>query len=992
MDNALNTNILESLILDSYQDLFSITESIMDVKRCENAYKLDMKSIMESNKSDLVDGRTERYNNDKASLIEKAKKKISEFLKYIRDKVIVFFNAIINFLKKCIVSDKKLIEKYKNCKNTVSIEGYEYTIIDVLFNIPGVVDDLNDMIAKNNDITQEMLYKFRRLLLGERNVTDDILSKDEFESRIYKSLRSDENTTKTITGTVSQFCSALDYENDIKHLYKVVIRTKKTFNSKFIKTNFDIPDDKIMKSLEIFTDINNSLLFTLNACKNAINERNIMIRQAILDGVKNGEENLNESYNEYDEIEDILESFTDVDVLTEADSKKPGFIEKVKTILKKIMEFFKNLKDKVLSLFKKKCDNIDKEIDQQIKDTVNSNNAHLKKTSDDLKLDADFYLVGFDVKDFMSNIENTIDRIDIDYEKCPDCNKVKVLDNLSSEAYNKKNTDDIIHKYISNINDMVIDKITLPILDEGVEVKIDKKEKIEYLKVCKNSIKDIKFILEPYEVKLNSMIRNMDNISKKIDSDYGNKNAELYVKVYAKEKEIYEKYISAANQLINMIEKAYKLICDSKPLTESQNEYDVAYESVLDVYDIDEVLESDLGLNYFLVESYIGNNELVTEGTLSNIKDKAKKIVEKVIRFLKTIKEKITNFIKQKLKNDNSYSKSEKASGEKIVSSQLDEINSNRFMTEVINIMELVDKSLVDISTMTSRQDYYELDELKKFNSVSHEIDINATMTKFENLISKKSITIEEANKVKENLVEIKKIIIDKFTSIDKSFDKMIKYNQDLIKKLEDENLDPELIKNLITITNTQQNISTDYLSILTSIVGCVDKVQKELDHNITMESFVSVLDEEIIEENFYLHQQAPTVDKVNVERAKDRIANLPNNSLLNSYNELKQIKSDFASCVTKAKAGKRPSVGSDLVTRFVTKLMNMKRKPEELVKEYSNALEIVKLQLELTKKEINKRGLKVNTESFTSVLDEEEFIYESVLDEDDTFVSVLDM
>ena len=120
----------------------------------------------------------------------------------------------------------------------------------------------------------------------------------------------------------------------------------------------------------------------------------------------------------------------------------------------------------------------------------------------------------------------------------------------------------------------------------------------------------------------------------------------------------------------------------------------------------------------------------------------------------------------------------------------------------------------------------------------------------------------------------------------------------------------------------------------------------------------------------------------------------MSDNDLINSYNELMDIKSVFSNDLTIAKSGKIPSrKGAGIATRIVSKILDISKKPEDIVKELSDAIPIVKLQIDLTKKEINKRGLKINKESFISVLVQEDFVYESVLDqEDDTFVSVLDM
>lgn len=695
MDITSDTNILESLILDSYQNLYSITESIMEIKSCENAYKLDMKSIMESNNTSLQDGRTERYNNDKVSLIEKAKNKISEFLKYIRDKVVEFYNTFINFLKKSINSDKKLIKKYKDSKTITSVEGYKYTIDVVLNNINTACLNFNNSCKDNKAtlIDDTIISSFRKTILA----TDNVISKEEFESNIFKVLRSDKANTETISGTVGDFCTALEYEKDIKSLYKLISLSKKYFDPKYLNDilDYDITDENMTKSLEVLNELKNTLLFTLNACKNAINERNTMIRQAIIDGVKNEKENVSES--------------------------------------------------------------------------------------------------------------------------------------------------------------------------------------------C-------------------------------------------------------------------------------------------IIESVLEEYDIDEVLESDLGLEYFTVESYIGNNELVTEGAFSNLKDKAIKIIEKVIRFIKSVKDKVVKLVKQKLKKDIKNSdtdiisnSTEDYSKEKFISSNLDEMNARAYIVEVTNVISRVDRLLVDIMQMSARQRFSDLEDLKKFNSESHDLDVSGILTKLDNLTStKKSLTVNEIEIVKDYLNDIKKIIVDKFDSIDGSMNKMIKYNQDMIKNLKTTHMDPEIVRQITILTNTQQIVTNDYLILLNSIIERVSKIETDINHNLTMESFVSVLDsDEVLEENFYLHQEVPTVDKVKTEKVIQRISKLSDNKLVNSYNELKEIKSEFTTCVTKAKAGKKPSVGSDLATKITTKILNMGKSSEDLAKEYSNALDVVKLQLSLTKKEIDKRGLKVNNESF---------------------------
>lgn len=598
MDSTLNTTILESLILDSYQDLFSITESIMEIKRCENAYKLDMKSIVENSNTDLADGRTERYNSDKATLIEKAKKKITDFLHYIRDKVIEFYNLFINFLKKTINSDKMLIKKYKNCETVISVEGYKYTIVEVLHCVNNACINFKNYCVNNKTVLTDdkIVTTFRKTIVA----SDIDINKEDFESIVYRALRSNKSNTETISGTVGDFCVSLDYEKDIKVLYKMISNSKKYFDPKYLKEllDYEITDDNMIKSLEVLNELKNSLLFTLNACKNAINERNTMIRQAINDAVKNEKQSLNESYN-------------------------------------------------------------------------------------------------------------------------------------------------------ASINN-----------------KTDVKESF---------------------------------ISDDVDT----------------------------------------------------------YESVLDKYDIDEVLESDLGLDYFVVESYIGNNEIVTEGVFDDLKDKAIKIIEKVIRFIKTIKEKIVNLVKQKLKkdiknnsnkkvqnSDNSISDDITENKEKFITFQLDKVNAQAYMTEVTNIIDMVDRLLLRILQMSSKHRFSDLDELKKFNSESHDIDINGIMNKLDSITAtKKSITVNEAEMVQDYINDIKKTLVDKFQSIDETMNKMIKYNQNMIKNLKSSYIDPEIVRNITMITNTQQTVSTDYLTLLNAIVDRVNKIENEINQNISMESFISVLD-----------------------------------------------------------------------------------------------------------------------------------------------------
>lgn len=636
MDNPINTNILESLILDSYQDLSSITESIMDIKMCENAYKLDMKSIMESNDTSLIDGRTERYNNDKATLIEKAKKKISEFLKYIRDKVVEFYNIIINFLKKSLNSDKMIIKKYKNCETVISVEGYKYTIDLVLKYLNDACENfkkycINSKSGLNDDIVNE----FRKTIVS----SDRDVSKEEFESLLYKVLRSNNSNTETITGTVGDFCIALDYEKEIKSLYKLVASSKFYFEPKYINNmiDYEITHDDMTKSLEILNELKNTMLFTLNACKNAINERNTMIRQAIIDGVRD-KENLNESY----------------------------------------------------------------------------------------------------------------------------------------------------------------------LLDE------------EYV-----------------------------------------------------------------------------------------------YESVLDKYDIDEILESDLGIEYHIIEAYINNiklNGILNEGFINKKSDSKE------------------------------YDKSVNIDDIKAEQKQADEIFKKSVNVYCISKFCKHSRYLSNICKVEKPYEFIKSYDIY-YGTEFYNID-NKTLDKFKNTVLNLSKDM-------------------KYHTLEFIYDKELEGWAHLI------------------LSNKKGE---------TILVTKNDSMK---------ESFTSVLDEQkILNEIFYLHQEVSTVGRVKSEKVAERISKMTDTELINSYNELMDIKSVFSNDLTIAKSGKIPSrKGASIATRIVSKILDICKKPEDIVKELSDAIPIVKLQIDLTKKEINKRGLKINKESFISVLDEDEFIYESVLDqEDDTFVSVLDM
>ena len=104
------------LVLNSYHDLSGIKESIMESIMSRNAHTLDVRSMNERGKHNLIDARTEKANNEKIMLSKQLEERIDNYLESTRENVINFYNLNINFKKKSfmyLAELHKMVNKFQ---------------------------------------------------------------------------------------------------------------------------------------------------------------------------------------------------------------------------------------------------------------------------------------------------------------------------------------------------------------------------------------------------------------------------------------------------------------------------------------------------------------------------------------------------------------------------------------------------------------------------------------------------------------------------------------------------------------------------------------------------------------------------------------------------------------------------------------------------------------------------------------------------------------
>ena len=283
---------------------------------------------------------------------------------------------------------------------------------------------------------------------------------------------------------------------------------------------------------------------------------------------------------------------------------------------------------------------------------------------------------------------------------------------------------------------------------------------------------------------------------------------------------------------------------------------DTVEESVLDLYDIDMVLEAELGPEYVLVEAFINEEDIVIEGTLYDIKSKAKKIIDSIIKFLKSLKAKIAKFFKKFIKKKNETEKEDESSSsvnksivddEKMVKSPFDEINANSYYNEVTSVIQNIEKKLIEIMEINADEQYSDINEIRNFNSKQYSIDITGILGRLNALVSEKTIPLSEVRKVNDIISKINNIVCNKWHSINKTIDTMIEYNKELSERLNRKQVDQEMISELVAFSVKQQNITKDYMSLITNILNSINTLSDDLNNKVQMESFVSVLDDDFV-------------------------------------------------------------------------------------------------------------------------------------------------
>ena len=154
------------LVLNSYHDISGIKESIMESIMSRNAHTLDVRSMNERGKHNLIDARTEKANNEKIMLSKQLEERIDNYLESTRENVINFYNLNINFLKNMIIdSNNNIITRYICSDEMVEINCQDYSIERVLNSLIYASEELNKSLnlnikcLLNNDIVNKFKLK-----------------------------------------------------------------------------------------------------------------------------------------------------------------------------------------------------------------------------------------------------------------------------------------------------------------------------------------------------------------------------------------------------------------------------------------------------------------------------------------------------------------------------------------------------------------------------------------------------------------------------------------------------------------------------------------------------------------------------------------------------------------------------------------------------------------------------------------------------------------
>lgn len=306
-----------------------------------------------------------------------------------------------------------------------------------------------------------------------------------------------------------------------------------------------------------------------------------------------------------DEISELIESFsTDCEILTEGEN---NLVEKVKTILKKIVGFFKNIRDKILSLFKKKTEDVTEKVEKRINEVnkeVGKNNINEDKEV--------YYKVNID-------INKTLDMIS---------DKLNELKNASKEDEISKGIlsivcapmdSDKIKEELDNIKKIQVSEKLQNITPINGQIRLSANEYKQVLLSMDSLLHSIKGNIDTEKNKYDSHVKRYDEAiqhmrSEKISAEQVTLCSEKYSKLLT---EINIK-VSNLNVILKTTETLANTLVGISAVSEGftsvlDDAEEFVYESVLDEYD--SVLESeDENEDMFVMESAVDSMELDEDG------------------------------------------------------------------------------------------------------------------------------------------------------------------------------------------------------------------------------------------------------------------------------------------------------------------------------------------------------------------------------------------
>ena len=342
------------------------------------------------------------------------------------------------------------------------------------------------------------------------------------------------------------------------------------------------------------------------------------------------------------EIDELMESFDiGYEPLTEADTNKPGFIAKAKAILKKIAQFFRDLKDRILSIFKKKTTEMSKKIDDDIKksekpdnkkdengnkDTQqnqppeNSPKEGSQVTKKEVSKTIDYFSVPFDVDLFLNssvdsyrsilkNIEDENEKLFkfansvFDIIEYGESSEIDSYRERIKKVYNRR-----ISGY--KLYDMIQPKIE----DNGYT--FSEKDKPKLLEEFKRIINLINQSNNNNKNRLAKIEKDINYFNDRVIDKAGPEVTTCFMDIQSKLKEIYQKVTSDLFKLLEILNKQLNVFNSANKTTNMESftsildeDDESVFESVLDEYESVLDSEDDIYDNMPVIEATIESFE-----------------------------------------------------------------------------------------------------------------------------------------------------------------------------------------------------------------------------------------------------------------------------------------------------------------------------------------------------------------------------------------------